>query len=382
MRKVGFIVNPIAGMGGRVGLKGTDGELILRKAIALGAKPIAEDRGARFLRRFKKLLKAEEREGVLFLTASGKMGENCLKNVGGFKFSVIEKVGEDTTAQDTIRTARKLVLENVEIIVFVGGDGTARDVHSAVDQKVPVIGVPSGVKVYSSVFGITPEATAELLKCFLDKACSTRLAEVVDIDEEAYRQGRLDIRLYGYLKTPFRPLLLQQSKESIPLTEEEEENRRAIARYFVEELMEENVIYILGPGSTTATIAKELGVEKTLLGVDVLLNGKIILKDANEKQLLALLSKYGLPAKIVISPLGREGFLLGRGNQQISPEVVRKVGLDNIIVIATHQKLKETPVLFVDTGDERIDREFLKRKYLKVLTDYNEFTLVKVETLV
>ncbi|RLE65630.1 MAG: ATP-NAD kinase [Thermoprotei archaeon] len=377
--KVGFIVNPIAGMGGRVGLKGTDGEAVLRRAIELGARPVAWRRGLRFLRKLKKLLNHDGE--ILFLTVSGKMGERLLQKTFFGNYRVVLKAPRKTTACDTKNACRLFLEKKVDIIVFVGGDGTARDVLTVVGQRVPVLGVPSGVKVYSSVFGVSPEASARLLVLYLRGKCILRLAEVVDVDEEAFRKGLLSVKVFGYMKVPYEPLYLQSSKNSIPLTSEEEENKDSIAKYVVENLIEKNVIYILGPGTTVETIAKRMNLKKTVLGVDVLLNGKLIARDVNEREILDILSRLRLPTKIIVSPLGREGFLFGRGNQQISPRVLRKVGLENIIVVATRIKLRETPVFFVDTGDKGVDRLFAQRKFVKVLVDYNEYTMVKVKSM-
>ncbi|HDH07239.1 MAG TPA: hypothetical protein ENF87_02600, partial [Thermoproteales archaeon] len=178
MVKVGFIVNPIAGMGGRVGLKGTDG--VLEEALRRGATPVAPKRAREFLRALREL-----DVDAFFLAVSSPMGSELLEKEG-FDYKVVLNVTSRTTAEDTKKAAR-IMSSQVDILVFVGGDGTARDVLDVVDQKIPVIGVPAGVKMYSSVFGVNPRACAYLLKCFIEKRCGLKLAEVMDVDEEAFR---------------------------------------------------------------------------------------------------------------------------------------------------------------------------------------------------
>ncbi len=368
MKKIGFIVNPIAGMGGAVGLKGTDGKEILKKAIELGAEPVAPRRASVFLRELVRLgIDAD------FLVAPKAMGEYESKGLLK-QFTVIGEVGEETTAEDTIRIAKEMVDKGADILVFVGGDGTARDVLKSVDTKVPILGVPSGVKMYSGVFAATPQAAASMLKLFIEGKAGIRYVEVLDIDEEAFRENRLSVKLYGYALTPYDPRYVQESKEPTVLTDSELDNQKAIARYVVEE-MEKDCLYILGPGTTVKAIADVLGVKKTLLGVDVVYNGKIIAKDVNEKILLNLLNKYD-KVKIIVSPIGAQGFIFGRGNQQISSRVLKKVGRNNVIVVATKAKIVHTPVLRVDTGDPELDSLF--KGYIRVIIDYREEKMVKV----
>ena len=369
MRRLGIIVNPIAGMGGKVGLKGTDGEEALRKALALGATPIAPSRARRYLRR----LKGYELKVELY-AAAGLMGEEeALEE--GLKPVRVGGAKEKTGPEDTVEAAKAMAELGVELIAFVGGDGTARDVCRAINGRVPCIGIPSGVKVYSSAFGFSPENSAELTRLFFEGVAELKDCEVMDIDEEAFRRGELRVKLYGYLKCPYLPGYLQSAK-GFEMEVDDSENKKAIARYVKEKLIEPGTIYILGPGTTVKAVAEELGVEKTPLGVDVYLDRKLIAKDVSEKDLLRILSKLNLPVKVVVSPLGRQGFILGRGNQQISPAVLRRAGREGLIVLATRAKLMETPALRVDTGDPELDKEF--RGYLRVIIDYNEEALLKV----
>jgi predicted polyphosphate/ATP-dependent NAD kinase len=366
---LGFIVNPIAGMGGAVGLKGTDSDAVLEKAIALGAKPVAPERALKFLIELKPFM-----EKIKLITGAGAMGEDEAKKCG-FQCTVVGKRKEKTSARDTMEIARSIKGMGASLLVFCGGDGTARDIYNAVGMDIPVLGVPSGVKMHSAVFAVDPQAAARIVAKFIFTGLPLKEAEVMDIDEEAFRRGRVSAELYGYVLIPYEPYLIQDAKMASPMTESELRNQAAIAIYIIEN-MEPDAVYIIGPGTTTRTIADLLDERKTLLGVDLFLNKKMIAKDVNEKQVLEAIE--GRKAYIIVTPIGGQGFIFGRGNQQISSKVIRKVGLDNIIVIATKSKLENLRSLRVDTGDQRLDEEFRKRK-IKVIIDYKMERLMPVE---
>ncbi|MEM2996714.1 MAG: ATP-NAD kinase family protein [Candidatus Bathyarchaeia archaeon] len=368
---LGLIVNPIAGMGGRVGLKGTDGVEVLREALARGAEPWAPRRASATL---SKLEEAQGiRDRVSWATWSGSMGEDLFRPLS-FDYRVLGGArGSWTTPEDTKRAAEKMAEGGVELLVFAGGDGTAVDIVEAVDMRVPILGIPAGVKMFSGVFASTPEAAARLITRFVEGEAGVVEAEVMDVDEEAYRAGRLSISLKGYAKTPYEPGLILSGKEATAL--DEEASKEAVASRVVEE-MRRGVTYILGPGSTVAKVAELLGLEKTLLGVDVVRDGKIIVKDAGERELLGVLEGSGGGAYIILSPIGGQGSLLGRGNQPISPGVLRRVGLDRIVVIATPQKMARLRSLTVDTGDPELDSQL--RGYRRVIVGYHEEKVVKV----
>jgi predicted polyphosphate/ATP-dependent NAD kinase len=368
-KTIGFIVNPIAGMGGAVGLKGTDGKTILNKAISLGAKPIASQRAETFLSELylaKKSLK--------LIVGAGCMGENQAKKCG-FTCQVIGERKKETTSEDTQNIAKEVVKAGVDLLVFCGGDGTTRDILKAVGMKVPVLGVPTGVKMHSALFAVRPQAAARVAISYLWDGLPLREAEVMDVDEQAFREGRLSAELYGYMLSPYEPHLIQGNKLASPMTESEVRNQAAIAIYIIEE-MKPDIVYIIGPGTTTRTIGDLLDAKKTLLGVDLFQNKKIIANDVNEKQILDFIS--GKAAWIIVTPIGGQGFIFGRGNQQISPKVIRQVGLDNIVVIATKSKLDRLKSLRVDTGDTELENE-LKAHEINVVTDYKSIQKVAVE---
>lgn len=361
MKRLGLIVNPVAGMGGRVGLKGSDGEDTQRRARELGAEESSPKRAVEALKRLKTIAGDFE-----LITYPSEMGEQEAKAVGLIPKVIGEIEAGATTSSDTRKAAKEMAQIGVDLLLFAGGDGTARDIYEAIDSEVPVLGIPSGVKIHSGVYAVSPSAAGELTAMYLrGEATSLYDAEVMDIDEEAYRGDRLSARLYGYLRIPREESLVQGSKEASPTTEED--NMRGIAEDVVEG-MDPDALYLLAPGSTVAAVAKRLGVEKTLLGVDVIQRGKIVAKDANEAELLRIIK--GKQAKIVVTAIGGQGFIFGRGNQQISPAVVRAVGKDNIIVVATPTKLStlQGRPLIVDTGDQALDADL--SGYVRVTTDY------------
>jgi len=370
--KIGFLVNPVAGMGGRVGLKGTDN--VVNKASALGAKPVSPIRAVEFLKRLKEL---DLMGKIVLLTCPGVMGEDEAK-LAGLKAEVVPMtVQPETSAEDTKKAVRLMVEDNVDLIMFVGGDGTARDILDALGSKAEtaVLGVPSGVKMYSGIFAASILDAADIVQALLECEAQITDLEIVDADEEAIRSDRFSTRLYGFLKGPFVPMRLVGSKQISPETLDEHENQMAVARFVVEE-MNPKATYILGPGTTIKCIADLLGVEKTLLGVDVYKNKKLV-KNANEEKILRTVKDWE-NTWIVLSPIGRQGVLLGRGNQEISPEIIRRAGRDRISVVATKNKIQsiEGGVLRVDTGDTQVD--MMLRGYIKVAVDYREWRLMQV----
>jgi predicted polyphosphate/ATP-dependent NAD kinase len=346
MFRIGFLVNPFAGMGGSVGLKGTDGQI--EEAIRRGAVPHASERAVEALKSLRDL-------ELEFLTCSGAMGGNVLKRTMITRYSVVYESPVQSTAEDTRNACREFLSRGVDLVLFCGGDGTARDVFSVTSHNVPILGIPAGVKMYSGVFTVNPVATSRMLRIIAD--IPVRDAEVMDIDEEAYRKGELKARLAGYARTPYLPSHVTGGKKVFE--EEDEERAKVEIARFMREVISgtPGILYILGPGTTTGCIVARMGGKKTLLGFDAVRGGTVIASDLDEQELLALLARSD-HARLVISPIGAQGFILGHGTQVVSPVVLRKIGIQNIILVATPTKLSETPVLYVDTGDPGLDQEF------------------------
>ncbi|MFN2236192.1 MAG: ATP-NAD kinase family protein [Anaerolineales bacterium] len=363
---IGLIVNPVAGMGGSVGLKGTDGKKMYVKALALGAEPVTPKKCRELLCQIK------HKEFIKLLAAPGVMGEKHLEGFG-FPIKVIGELGEETSAEDTKRIARQMVERGAELMIFIGGDGTARDIFDAIGSSIPVVAVPAGVKIFSSVFAVSTRGAAEMVDGFIEGTDLTE-EEVLDIDEEAFRKDRLASRLYGYLVVPEVRGFIQPGKAASSVEVSARVSKAEIASYIVEE-MHANTLYLLGPGTTLKAITDEMDLSKTLLGVDAVYAGQLVGKDLNEKSILKLLEQYK-KRKIILTPIGGNGFIFGRGNKQFTPQVIKQVGRENIIVIGTRDKINKLDCLRVDTGEFELDE--MLSGYLKVWVGYSNAVVMKV----
>ncbi len=373
MKQLGLIVNPIAGMGGRVGLKGTDGPDILAEARARGAQPLSPARAKKAMSTLQQL-----KDKVKVWTCPGDMGEKILKELE-LEYEVIplELNDGETSSDDTVNAARELEKIGVDLIVFVGGDGTARDVFKAIDASLPVLGVPAGVKIHSGVFANTPaDAGQVLLNFFRGEIDNLVEAEVMDIDEAAFREGRVSAKLFGYLKIPADNRFIQGLKTGV-----QEEGQEAILDGIAERIVEDmqkGTCFFIGPGTTTRRVMEKLELEYTLLGVDVVKDGKLLALDVGEKDILSFQEKG--ECKILVTPIGGQGFVFGRGNQQFSPEVLRKMGKEDIIIIASKSKLESIPdgKLKIDTGEQEIDQKF--SGFYRVRIGYQEEKVYSVRS--
>ncbi len=373
--QVGFLVNPIAGMGGRVGLKGTDG--VVDEAVHRGALPIAYNRSAETVSTF---LNTYSDDKISWITCAGNMGADVLLKVGITSFSIIYTPRNvPSTAVDTKNACKQFLIKNVDIILFCGGDGTARDIVEIVDKQVPILGIPSGVKMHSAVFGINPDASAKMLHEFVHGRLRKGDAEIIDLDETLYRKGVWNIRLYATAQSLVEPTYIQVGKEMF--SEMSEITVKDEIAEHISDFMKQhsNELFFFGAGGTIEHIARKLGFENTVLGIDAVFKGKTIDYDVNEKKIIELLEIYH-KAKIVISPIGAQGFIFGRGNQPFSPQVIRKVGLDNIVVVSTPAKVSTTPLLRVDTGDKELDQLFAEYEMMMVVIGYHMFRVVRIQS--
>ena len=347
---LGLIVNPVAGVGGPAGLAGSDGAAVQRTAAERGAVSRAADRALAAL-----AVVAAAGPGVSVLTASGPMGEDVVRQAG-LDPVVVYTSGEPTSPADTSAAARALADAGASLVLFAGGDGTARDVAAALTADVAALGIPAGVKMYSPVFGVSPRAAGGVAAAWLasegGRGLPVQQREVLDVDEEELHRVRVEPRLFGTLAVPHRPGRTQARKAATPAGEEAAVRGAARAAASV---MQPGVRYLLGPGGTMTELARVLGVPKSPLGVDVVLDGRIVQSRASEAELLDELRRG--PATAVITVIGGQGFLLGRGNQQLSARVIRAIGDDPLLVVAPEQKLIDLGgrPLLVDTGDAEVD---------------------------
>ena len=386
MKKIGLIINPVAGMGGSVGLKGTDH--VVEEALRRGAVPGSEKRAETALREL-----LPYKDELLICTGAGHMGGELAQRMG-FRTEVLP-AGTDTGAaktpadtdilaasafcfatagSDTSALGKRLLNEQADLLLFAGGDGTARDIYQAVGTELVCVGIPAGVKIHSPVYAKNPGAAGKLAAMWMSGRIKRyEEKEVLDIDEDAYRSGHINTALYGYLKIPAERALTQNRKAPTPLSDEAAIESIA---YEVTDHMEPDVVYLVGAGTTTRGVMKKLGLPNTLIGVDVVENGKVLENDAYGERILSHIR--GKRAKLILTVTGGQGFLFGRGNQQLTPEVIRTVGKENLIILATSSKLAElrgNPLL-VDTGDDALNEELCG--YYRVITGYKEYTVCRV----
>jgi predicted polyphosphate/ATP-dependent NAD kinase len=371
--KLGFLINPVAGVGGSVALKGSDG--VALQALALGAKPQAHLRAKQAL---EVLLPYKSQ--ITLLTASGEMGEQCARALGFTVNVVYENESDITSAKDTENSVKALINAGIDILLFAGGDGTARDICTVVGDNFPVLGIPAGCKIHSGVYAVTPKAAGRVIELMVTKQLVTLTeADVMDIDESLFRQGIVKAKRYGEMQVPSELRYIQAVKSGGK--ESDELVLQDIASYVIEQMDDE--LFIIGSGSTTAFLMDELGLKNTLLGVDAVYQQCLVGNDYTEEQLWQLLQYYKqkkITCKLVITLIGGQGHVFGRGNQQLSPRIIRFIlaqpgGKENIIIIATKRKLlalRNRP-LIADTGDSDLDQQL--SGYIQVTTGYKDQVL-------
>ncbi|MFJ3490355.1 ATP-NAD kinase family protein [Leifsonia aquatica] len=344
---VGLVVNPLAGIGGPAGLAGSDGAAVQREALRRGGRPRASSRAMEALR-----VLAAAHPGAEVLTAAGAMGEDAVREAGLVARVVYSSPSASTSPDDTARAAAALRGAGATLVLFAGGDGTARDVARGLPSGVPVLGIPAGVKMYSGCFAVGPAVAGALAASWTDGALPTVEAEVLDLDEDRMRAGRPDPRLFALVPVPSAPGRTQARKAATPASEREAVHRAATG---AASRMLPGVRYLLGPGGTTAELGRVLGLDTTPLGVDVVEDGRLVARDVTADQALAAID--GRPAQALVTVIGGQGFVLGRGNQQLSPRVVAALGPHPLLVVATEQKLIDLAgrPLLVDTGDPALD---------------------------
>lgn len=349
---VGFIVNPIAGIGGPAGLKGSDGPQTLQKAKSLGACAKAPRQAKRFINQLSRLIPPSLT--VKFLTCHGAMGADAFQD-SQFDYDLVYNPTRKTTEKDTINAYRAIAGYPVDVIAFVGGDGTARDILDAQSEKpLRHLGIAGGVKVQSPVFALSPAVAAQTIIAVANGKYEGVFREVIDINEKAIRSGIIDSNHYGDLLVVNATHHLQGAKSRRKVSE-----ATAIANlaYSTYQSLPKDCYLIIGPGSTTMALKKLLG-EGTLLGVDVYYNKKITQKDANQQSLDKL---AGQVWQLYLTFTGGQGFLLGRGNQQIGPALLSRVNRHNMTILASLDKLIELQgqPIRIDCGDDLLEKKLM-----------------------
>jgi predicted polyphosphate/ATP-dependent NAD kinase len=374
-RRLGLVVNPIAGMGGRVALKGTDGERALRVARERGAVPIAPQRAERALRRL-----AAGGPPLRVLAAPGTMGAELAATAGLEVETTAPAVepGRDTRPADTRNAVAEMRERGVDLLLFAGGDGTARDIVDTIGADLPLVGVPTGVKMHSGVFAATPDAAGAAASAYLRHPgpAALREAEIADVDEDAARHDRVAARLYGSALVPRQPSLMLGAKT--PSTTSADAALDALCAQLAATLPRGRLT-LLGPGTTTGRVLSHLRLRGTLLGVDAVRDGELLGADLDEEGILALLD-HAHDALLLSGVVGGQGSLFGRGNQQLSPRVLRRLGRDRIQVVAAADKLLHLSPsrLRVDTGDDALDAELCG--YVRVHVGPGRTIVMKIST--
>ena len=363
--RLAVVVNPDAGLGGRLGFKGSDGRAA--EARAAGAQDRAGPRMKQCLEKLADLA----REPIEIIAWDGRMGGDWIP--GDYT-----STGVTPDLTDAASTSDFIKSHSPDLFLYAGGDGTTRDIVEALgDREIPLVGVPGGVKMHSGCFATTPKAAAEVVWSFVTGDLMVARTEVMDLDEEVYRKGEWKVKMYGEAFTPASPRWMQGAKEQVQ-RESEEETLEAMSAH-IANLVEENsdLMIVWGSGGTLRQMCKQLGHESTLLGIDILHAGKMY-DDLNEQGLLEIINSHDGEIKLLLSPMGGQGFLIGRGNLQLSPDVLRSIGIENILGIATPAKLLGLNELRIDTGDENLDAEIRSKKYLKVLQGYRTTRVIRV----
>ncbi|MCS5533645.1 MAG: ATP-NAD kinase family protein [Candidatus Poseidoniaceae archaeon] len=392
--RVGIIVNPDAGLGGRLGFKGSDGRA--EEARAAGAQDRAGPRMQQCIDKLSQLLNSSlNRQGkeMEFVCWSGRMGSSW---IGQIPATIIGESPQSTSAQDTALLVKQLIDSEIDLILYAGGDGTTRDIVKALESigksasKTAIVGVPGGVKMHSGCFATTPIAAAEVVLAYHLGDLRTGITEVMDLDEEVYQTGVWKVQMYGEAWTPSSPRYMQGAKEQVERASEED-TIEALAEH-IKVLTAENddLMIVWGSGGTLKRMAQHCGHELTLLGIDIespATNGdtnRTIHLDLNEQSLLKIIREHkntdgeSKPILLLLSPMGGQGFLIGRGNLQLSPEVLMEIGIDNILGVATPSKLIGLSNVRIDTGDVALDEMFQKKRFIKILQGFRTTRLIRI----
>ena len=369
---VGLIINPFAGVGGSVALKGSDGKATREQALKLGATPKAQQRVTQAL-----TLLQPQQQALEFVTCGGAMGADVLRQLGFSYRTVFTPADTETSAQDTQQAVAAIQAEGVDLLLFAGGDGTARDVYEVIDDEQLVLGIPAGVKIHSGVYAVSPKAAGRVVERLVrGELSSLKRADVMDIDEALFRQGTVKARRYGDMLIPAELEYVQAVK--MGGIESDELVLADIAAEVIERVDDEYLV--MGSGSTVAAVMEDMGLENTLLGVDLVHDQQLLGSDLTEQQLYQQVANIEPgKVKLVITVIGGQGHVLGRGNQQLSPRILRHIGRENVWLVATKSKLESLQgrPLLLDSGDETLDQEW--SGLIAVITGYHDEVLVRLQ---
>ena len=391
--RIGIVVNPDAGLGGKLGFKGSDGRAA--EARAAGAEDRAGPRMLQCLTHLQTLTASSLNRNQPSLTLvawQGRMGSTWVPEIQSAQTVGTEWVGQtpdSTSAEDTSNLVNALLEAKVDALLYAGGDGTTRDIVKALEhrgeaaQATPLIGVPGGVKMHSGCFATTPKAAAEVVLSFALGDLRTAITEVMDLDEIVYQEGVWKVRMYGEAWTPSSPRFMQGAKEQVERVSEDD-SIEGLANHIGSLLQDEDDLMVVwGSGGTLRRMGEHLNQSLTLLGIDIQ-HGESLHTDLNETELIRIIGGHvdndgqQRPLLLLLSPMGGQGFLIGRGNLQLSPSVLRLVGHTNLLGVATPSKLIGLEAVRIDTGDESLDDEFQAKRFIKILQGFRTTRLIRV----
>jgi predicted polyphosphate/ATP-dependent NAD kinase len=370
--RVGLLINPYAGVGGPLAMKGSDG--MIAKALAAGIIPQATRRAENALRAMELLWPR-----IDWFTGSGALGEDLLHKLG-LAAGVIygncrAESGRLSDAVDSVTLASRLTESELDLIIFAGGDGTARDVLKGMQKNTPMIGIPAGVKMQSAVFGVSPVAAGLLALDFLEHSRRiTSEMEVMDLDETLLRQEVVAPILFGYMTVPVNSRFLQGKKMRTP--DSDASDVSAIAHRVSAELTD-GITYLIGPGSTTYSVKNKLRLDGSLLGVDIIRDRKMLQRDATEPQIWDALERQ--TCRVLLSCIGGQGHVIGRGNSQISPRILQQLDPTQLTVLATPGKLQSLRgrAFQIDSGDAAVDARFSQP--VRVYTGFDDDAWYRIQ---
>lgn len=391
--RIGIVVNPDAGLGGKLGFKGSDGRAA--EARAAGAEDRAGPRMLQCLTHLQTLTASSlnrNQTSLTFVAWQGRMGSTWVPEIQSAQTVGTEWVGhtpDSTSAEDTSNLVNALLEAKVDALLYAGGDGTTRDIVKALEhrgeaaQATPLIGVPGGVKMHSGCFATTPKAAAEVVLSFALGDLRTAITEVMDLDEVVYQEGVWKVRMYGEAWTPSSPRFMQGAKEQVERVSEDD-SIEGLANHIGSLLQDEDDLMVVwGSGGTLRRMGEHLNQSLTLLGIDIQ-HGESLHTDLNETELIRIIGGHvdndgqQRPLLLLLSPMGGQGFLIGRGNLQLSPSVLRLVGHTNLLGVATPSKLIGLEAVRIDTGDESLDDEFQAKRFIKILQGFRTTRLIRV----
>ena len=391
--RIGIVVNPDAGLGGKLGFKGSDGRAA--EARAAGAEDRAGPRMLQCLTHLQTLTASSlnrNQTSLTFVAWQGRMGSTWVPEIQSAQTVGTEWVGhtpDSTSAEDTSNLVNALLEAKVDALLYAGGDGTTRDIVKALEhrgeaaQATPLIGVPGGVKMHSGCFATTPKAAAEVVLSFALGDLRTAITEVMDLDEIVYQEGVWKVRMYGEAWTPSSPRFMQGAKEQVERVSEDD-SIEGLANHIGSLLQDEDDLMVVwGSGGTLRRMGEHLNQSLTLLGIDIQ-HGESLHTDLNETELIRIIGGHvdndgqQRPLLLLLSPMGGQGFLIGRGNLQLSPSVLRLVGHTNLLGVATPSKLIGLEAVRIDTGDESLDDEFQAKRFIKILQGFRTTRLIRV----